>query len=251
MKIRLELGSILFLCLRFLLTNLNGQSTNQAVFQQNFLKAQNGDPVAQESVASAYYKGCVVKKDYVEAVKWYRMSAEHGWAMAQYYLGLCYADGKGLPQDYEQAVHWYRKAAEQGFSDAEESLGACYANGKAVIDVQDAVEVYKWVKIAEEKGFAGAAKTVAVISALLSPEELREADRRYQELVSRKNWLYDRVRKIIVYNANGTFQVNRFSPEIKHPGRPIAQDLEKARVVFDVQEFKFPAAQAEVCQPCF
>ena len=115
MKIRLELGSILFLCLRFLLTNLNGQSTNQAVFQQNFLKAQNGDPVAQESVASAYYKGCVVKKDYVEAVKWYRKAADQNEAKAQSILGACYYNGEGVEKDYAEAVKWYRKAADQTY----------------------------------------------------------------------------------------------------------------------------------------
>jgi TPR repeat protein len=152
---------------------------------------------AQCTLGCCYRDGQGVTQDFGEAVKWYRMSAEDGWAMAQYNLGLCYADGKGVPQDYQQAVHWYRKAAEQGFSDAEESLGACYANGRAAIDVKDAVEIYKWVKIAEEKEYDGAAKTVSVISALLSPEELREAERRYQELCSRKNQLYERVKEII------------------------------------------------------
>jgi TPR repeat protein len=159
--------------------------------------AEQNLSTAQCALGCCYRDGQGVTQDYGEAVKWYRMSAEDGWAMAQYNLGLCYADGKGIPQDYEQAVHWYRKAAEQGFAEAQESLGACYANGRAVIDVKDAVEVYKWVKIAEGKGFDGATKTLAVISAILAPEELRKAELSYQELCSQKNWLYERVKKII------------------------------------------------------
>ena len=60
---------------------------------------------------------------------------------------------------------------------AQESLGACYANGRVAIDIasgmEGAIDAYQLVKLAEEKGCEGAAKTVDVISALLSPEELR------------------------------------------------------------------------------
>jgi TPR repeat protein len=159
--------------------------------------AEQNLSTAQCALGCCYRDGQGVTQDYGEAVKWFRLSADNGWAMAQYNLGLCYEGGKGVVQDYKQAVHWYRKAAEQGFSDAQESLGACYANGKAAMDIEDAVDAYKYVKLAEEKGYAGAAKTVAVINALLSPEELQEAERRYEELCRRKNWLYERVSKII------------------------------------------------------
>jgi uncharacterized protein len=152
---------------------------------------------AQCTLGCCYRDGQGVEQDNGEAVKWYRLSAENGWAMAQYNLGLCYADGRGIAQDHKQAVHWYRMAAEQGYSDAQENLGACYANGRAAIDIEDAVDVYKYVKLAEEKRYDGAAKTLAVISGLLSSEELQEAKRGYQELCSRKNWLYERVNKII------------------------------------------------------
>ena len=159
--------------------------------------AEQNFSVAQNKLGCCYRDGQGVTKDYAEAVIWFRKAAEQNLAEAQFNLGLCYAGGKGVLQDYKQAVQWYRKSAAQGFSDAQESLGAFYANGRAAIDIEDAVDAYKYVKLAEEKGYAGAAKTVAVISALLSPEELREAERRYQELCSRNNWLYERVKKII------------------------------------------------------
>ena len=40
-----------------------------------------------------------IKKDYKEAVKWYRLSAEQGHASAQYYLGVMYYDGMVVLQD--------------------------------------------------------------------------------------------------------------------------------------------------------
>ncbi len=53
MKIRLELGGILVLFLGLVLTNLNGQSTNlaDANFEEIFLQAQKGDPVAQVRIS--------------------------------------------------------------------------------------------------------------------------------------------------------------------------------------------------------
>jgi TPR repeat protein len=152
---------------------------------------------AQCTLGCCYRDGQGVAQDYHEAAKWYRLSAENGWAMAQYYLGLCYADGKGVAQNYKEAACWYRKAADQGFSDAEEILGAYYANGQATIDIEDAVDAYKYVRIAEDKGYDAATKTMAVLSALLSPDELREAESRYQEICARKNRLYERVSKIM------------------------------------------------------
>ena len=52
-------------------------------------------------------------KDEVEAVRWYRKSAELGNAAAQSSLGMMYADGVGVVKNEMEAVKWYRKAIEQ------------------------------------------------------------------------------------------------------------------------------------------
>jgi TPR repeat protein len=184
--------------------------------------AEQGEAYAQNNLGACYANGIGVSKDRTEAVKWYRKAAEQGnllaktnlgllnekgdgaldypaavescrkmadqgFAPAQYNLGVFYRDGEGVAKDYAEAVKWFRKAAEQGHLAAQESLGACYANGRAAIAIEDVVDAYKYVKLAEEKGYEGAAKTVDVITVLLSPEELREAERRYQELRSRRS----------------------------------------------------------------
>ena len=92
------------------------------------------------------------KKNYTEAVKWYRKAAEQGFANAQYNLGYCYAHGEGVTQDYYEAVKWYRKAAAQGFARAQCNLGACYYNGEGV--TKDYAEAVKWYRKAAEKGNA-------------------------------------------------------------------------------------------------
>ena len=61
-------------------------------------------------------------KDYAEAVKWYRKSAEQGYAKGQAYLGDMYENGKGVKQDKNEAVKWYRKSANQGEEFAKKAL---------------------------------------------------------------------------------------------------------------------------------
>jgi len=46
-----------------------------------------------------YENGLGIKRDYDEAVKWYRLAAEQGLAEAQYNLRLMYKSGHGAPLD--------------------------------------------------------------------------------------------------------------------------------------------------------
>ena len=57
-------------------------------------------------------------KNLVETLK----QAEAGDAEAQYSLGMMYAYGEGVPEDSVEAVKWYRKSAEQGNEKAKEWL---------------------------------------------------------------------------------------------------------------------------------
>ena len=155
--------------------------------------AEQGCEYAPLQLGHCYNKGCGVPQDYARAVHWYRKAAEQGDARAQFNLGHCYEHGQGVRQDISEAVTWYRKAAEQGHTSSQENLGACYANGRAVIE--DAVEAYQWVKLAEERGCDGATLTLAMMEGIfLSPEQFREAERRYHQLRSSKG--LDAPRKI-------------------------------------------------------
>jgi TPR repeat protein len=112
--------------------------------------AEQGDAEAQLKVARYYY----CKKDYAEAIKWFRRAAEQEQADAQVALGNIYFSGEAVPKDAVEAVTWHRKAAEQGNADGQSSLGACYALGAGV--TKDDVEAVKWLKRAAEQGHAGA-----------------------------------------------------------------------------------------------
>jgi TPR repeat protein len=55
-----------------------------------------------------------VTKDEVEAVKWWRKSAEQNYAKAQIKLALCYDKGRGVAKDEAEAVKWFVLSAAQG-----------------------------------------------------------------------------------------------------------------------------------------
>ena len=69
--------------------------------------------VAQCELGNCYYNGYGISKNYKEAVRWYRKSAEQEYNWAQYYLGNCYYKGHGIKQDYDEAAKWHIKATNQ------------------------------------------------------------------------------------------------------------------------------------------
>src|SRR5690606_25495324 len=69
------------------------------------------------------------RKDYQEAFKQYRASAEQGDAEAQLYLAVMYRTGKGVQQSDEDALLWLRKSAELGNPYAQSDLGRMYQRG--------------------------------------------------------------------------------------------------------------------------
>ena len=112
--------------------------------------AEQGHASAQNNLGECYYYGQGVAQDYAKAAKWYRKAAEQGRASAQYNLGWCYYNGRGVAQDYAEAVKWYRKAAEQGHAAAQYNLGWCYDKGKGV--AQNQSEAIKWYRKAADQG---------------------------------------------------------------------------------------------------
>ena len=60
-------------------------------------------------------------KDEVEAVKWWRKSADQGYAWAQYSLGGCYHNGAGVAKDEVEAYAYYNLAGITN-EDARKSL---------------------------------------------------------------------------------------------------------------------------------
>jgi TPR repeat protein len=123
-------------------------------------RALQGNAIAQFTLGSCYANGRGVVRDYAEAAKWYRLSAEQGCAAAQNRLGVCYSRGLGVAHNYAEAVAWYCKAAEQGNAFAEDNLGACYSSGHGV--ARDFTKAVKWYRLSAEQGNAVAQNHLGV-----------------------------------------------------------------------------------------
>lgn len=74
-------------------------------------RAKKGDAEAQYNLGNCYYYGLGIEKNYDEAVKWFRQSAEQDYAPAQNDLGDCYQRGIGVEKDEAEAERWWQKAS--------------------------------------------------------------------------------------------------------------------------------------------
>ena len=73
--------------------------------------ALKGDAEAQFELGKNYETGRIgLPKDFVQAERWYRASANQGDPYAQASLGLLYQFGKGVHADLVQALMWYEVA---------------------------------------------------------------------------------------------------------------------------------------------
>jgi hypothetical protein len=79
-----------------------------------------------------YFKGKGVRKDYKQAVVWFRKAAEQGDASSQNVLGLLYYKGENVPQNFKEAIKWFRKAADQGVHQSQFIIGVMYSKGQGV-----------------------------------------------------------------------------------------------------------------------
>ena len=128
-------------------------------------KAQHGDALAQYTLAGCYaHHGRGVQQNAVEAVNWYRRSAEQGYAPAQNSLGFCYAYGRGVPPNLAEAMRWYQLAANQGYAPAQFHLGLCYEGCPGV--AQDHAQAMTWFRQAAAQGYAPATKRLNYYEAM-------------------------------------------------------------------------------------
>lgn len=141
--------------------------------------AEKGDASAQYEIGGLYDVGHGVTLDYAEAAKWYRRAADQGLATAQDKLASMYTLAQGVPKDYGEAAKWYQLSAQQGLASAEHGLGILYSNGTGV--PQDDVTAYVWFQRAAAQGDKGAGINRDMLTRLMTPDKVAEAQRRVQE----------------------------------------------------------------------
>jgi TPR repeat protein len=102
---------------------------------------------AQTMLGAMYYDGEGVRKDYHEAVKWFRLAVSKKEIPAvQVMLAQMYYRGEGVPKDYHEAFKWSKAAATQHHPYAQRLLGLMYFNGEEVD--QNYHEAFKWCQLA-------------------------------------------------------------------------------------------------------
>jgi TPR repeat protein len=125
----------------------------EAIAEEQSTEAKNQRGIAEGLASGSYYtNGWGVKKDYAEALRWYRMAADLGSPDAEFYVGFFYDSGSSVPRDYGEALRWYRMAADQDNAAAEINIGGLYADGKGV--EQDYAEALRWYRMAADQGNA-------------------------------------------------------------------------------------------------
>ena len=98
-----------------------------------------------------------------------------GDALAQFNLGGMYNYGKGVPKDAVQAVFWYRKSAEKGNASAQSNLGASYYKGEGV--PKDLVVSYMWRNLAAAQGNEIAKRAREALGKIMTSAQIAEAQR--------------------------------------------------------------------------
>ena len=97
-------------------------------------------PAACCCLGECYWQGEDVRKDGIEAIRWWRIAAAFGEATAYYNLGQIYFCGDEVVQDYEAAAEWFVKAAGKNYKNSAFRLGLCHYHLK---DYEKAVKSFR------------------------------------------------------------------------------------------------------------
>ncbi|WP_287644445.1 MULTISPECIES: tetratricopeptide repeat protein [Butyricimonas] len=114
------------------------------------LSALGNDGNILNQLGYMYLTGEGVEADDSEAAKWFRKAAEAGNVTGQYNLGWMYETGRGVTKNIILAKRWYEKAAAQNDGDAQSRLGDIYYNGDGI--TKDYAKAREWYLKAAGQG---------------------------------------------------------------------------------------------------
>jgi TPR repeat protein len=100
--------------------------------QANINDGLAGNNAARSSMGLELTTGTALKRDDVEAAKWFLIAAHQGHQNAYVQLGHRYHRGVGLEQSDEAAAYWFYQGATHGDTLGMIALGSLYAAGRGV-----------------------------------------------------------------------------------------------------------------------
>ncbi len=141
-------------------------------------KADRGDAASQYTIGVCYLEGAGAAKDPVEAVKWFRKSADQQYPPAQYAMGVCLYNGDGVQTNNAQAANWITKAAEQDHTAAQSTLANLMAS-KTIPGTL--VLAYKWALLAADNGDKDSQKLAGELGQILVDWDVKGGKEMAQE----------------------------------------------------------------------
>lgn len=133
----------------------NGLGVKKNLKKASSLYRKSGNEEAQYNLALVFYIGKDTPQDFAGAYRLVKSSAELKYPPAQWLMGFMMENGEGIPRDYIKAIKNYRLAAEL-FPPALRSLGAAYADGLGV--PQNLIAAYALFSLAISEGDETATK---------------------------------------------------------------------------------------------
>jgi uncharacterized protein len=112
--------------------------------------AQSNSPEALYERGMDAISGAGVSRNDLQAIDYFRKSADLGYGPSQVALGYFLETGQLTAGSQSQAVDWYKKAANQGDALAQYLLGRSYYMGGGI--QQDVMSAQKWLKPAADQG---------------------------------------------------------------------------------------------------
>ncbi len=134
----------------------------------------NSTPESQKILGQFFLTGKLIPRNYAEAIKWYRLSAENGDRDSQGELAFLYFTGRGTERDFDKAFLWFEKSASQGLASSQYSLGIMYYSGNGV-EKADAIKAYAWLSLAAAQNHNGAIAARDYIETVISSADLQKA----------------------------------------------------------------------------
>lgn len=151
--------------------NLTHGENDKAYKNAKLLIKGADSTIAYYVLGELYFRGLVVDRNYLEAVKLWKTAANRGLPMAQNNLGNMYEEGLGVEKDCSTALFWYKKAAQPSTScpipelnfpysacSGLYSLGLLYKNGICVPADQELA--LKYLKSSTSLGYKPAQKVI-------------------------------------------------------------------------------------------
>ena len=96
------------------------------------IKSLTKEEVKQSLIDLDQGEGFYDKKDYANALIYFKRAANLNNSIALYYLGFMYDMGYGVPKDYKKAFKYYKQSADLGYVLGINNLGVLYYYGLGV-----------------------------------------------------------------------------------------------------------------------